>query len=465
MDCIAYLKYINPVLTFLISSAFAIVLYAIKMGNQINKSDEKGLSWFMRAFWIWAVVNLLKIFPIAISIDPMTANSVRSKLFTGLIISLSTANSYCILKSLSFIEITNENKSLRLVREYTRPKALLGWTITFIALTFMFVFALTGDGNKKLIWLPDIAYSIITTILLGIVIYRALSERGVTHIKWLILCMFIFLFSTQILQLIQPKGLQWTPVYTFINSIVSITYKVIFCLVILVLLYSWRLKSLGDTSLKWEAAVLDCELLRKENEGQKNLIEQQSKKMISDKIELESFEKERLFHLTLIDPHYPCIQFFIDNKEEKYFVRLKDSNSDFWVDVNFKGHLEPFRRLFKLSIHKKYGGQEKEFMIYNEGIQRQDLNDEDHRREYYRPFRTKDRTEILEIVTGHFPEFENVFFDRVTRLIEEKHQNVILLKTVPGNIFMPPVSGTEPDQVFESYRGMYQILQRIRDDR
>ena len=66
MDCIAYLKYINPVLTFLISSAFAIVLYAIKMGNQINKSDEKGLSWFMRAFWIWAVVNLLKIFPIAI---------------------------------------------------------------------------------------------------------------------------------------------------------------------------------------------------------------------------------------------------------------------------------------------------------------------------------------------------------------------------------------------------------------
>jgi len=175
-------------------------LSIIKETQKIYGNPNWGLAWLALAIAFWCFGDL---FGIAIEFhnDLVIGDQQEFKQSTRSIIDrvISTCNSFCFLYSLRYLEF-NENSKWKQIRDQIEEwhsialVATLLFGLIFITIVLGFIF---GDSNSKILFIPDLAVSFITTAALWIFFTEYFQQRGIEYMKYFITIVVIVILIVQ----------------------------------------------------------------------------------------------------------------------------------------------------------------------------------------------------------------------------------------------------------------------------
>jgi hypothetical protein len=234
-------KDISPILSIIIGISFICILLIIRKTKQLSQKDKEGLISFALIFATWSLQAIMQLI------------MNRYNAYTLLVIRaiFSTFNSFFILKGISSIETTEEYWFRNVVKRITSNFWMIGLLITFLVISIVFVslfHGIPGWGFLKdpnyLIWLPDTVYSLLALCIFLVVMIQAFNERKIRFILWIVYIVFALILLRQLLELYNAHDESYKNTSWFISltAIISASYKTILCMLILVLLYSYKLK-------------------------------------------------------------------------------------------------------------------------------------------------------------------------------------------------------------------------------
>lgn len=441
---------------------FAILLrlIGVKKTGQINPDDVKGIKWFVWAFILWGVSGLVKSVVSYIGWKNEPANQLIQAI-------ISTANSYCFLRALSFIDLKNENEWKEFVKGITKRKILEFITVCFIIFPIVIYLSLEINheiDNEKLsksfefqvIWLFDTFYSLLALVILGIVIGQAFNERGMRRFIWLknlaLILLFVFvgykLFSGQNQDIDNPVS-----IYLIL---ISQVYKISIFILILLLLYSYQIKNFKDLEIEYKEFRQTQSLTEDEN----NELKDMNAKLNDQIVALKQNNKDLMTEFAN-DPSNgdnltkPCIEFIIYDKYMviKLFRRLSIERTEIPFDSP-----ELFRNLIRVAIYKKFGNKNK---IISQTLQYTEENKKPLQGDLGDKFWYKDKSLILECISEKYPAFEAEFLEDY----KDFPRNRIGFSIPSDNIFLPVIKiekNSHPQEVYEKLLETYPILKRER---
>lgn len=185
-------------------------LSIIKETQKIDGDPNWGLAWLAFAIAFWCIGDLINIaieFHNNFGIKEHHTFSKSSKSTISRVI--STCNSFCFLYSLRYLEF-NENSKWKKVRdkieEWHSVALVATLLIGFIVITIMVGFVY-GASNSKLIFIPDLVVSFITTIALWVFFTEHFQQRDIEYMKYFITIVVIVILIVQFSQIIQQHEL------------------------------------------------------------------------------------------------------------------------------------------------------------------------------------------------------------------------------------------------------------------
>jgi len=175
-------------------------LSIIKETQKIDGNPNWGLAWLASAIAFWCFGDLIGIAiefhdNLGLNDEHVFKQSTKSTINRV----ISTCNSFCFLYSLRYLEF-NENSRWKKIRDQIEEwhsipliaALLIGLIIITIVLGFAF-----GDSNSKLLFIPDLAVSLITTVALWVFFTEYFQQRDIEYMKYFITIAVIVILVVQ----------------------------------------------------------------------------------------------------------------------------------------------------------------------------------------------------------------------------------------------------------------------------
>jgi len=187
-------------------SGFLIVvawLTLIKETQKIGGDPDWGLAWLAVAIFFWCFGDLINIaieFHNGLGNKELHMFNESTKSTIGRVV--SSLNSFCFLYSLRYLEF-NENSKWKKFRdrieEYHSIPLVAFLLGSLIIITIILGLVLQGS-DSKLIYVPDLIVSIITTAALWVFFTEYFKQRKIKYMKYLIIVVVLVIIIVQVSQ-------------------------------------------------------------------------------------------------------------------------------------------------------------------------------------------------------------------------------------------------------------------------
>jgi DNA-binding CsgD family transcriptional regulator len=226
-------------------AAFVIqrIYYKEKSKNESSISVQ-GIKWFALAISSWGIGALLTI--ILISFFNVSS---QDPLIISLGVFVSLINSLFILMSIPSIEhYGKRNLVIRIIERFTNKEVFIifGGILFMISSVFLISFYSNNQENSSsnVIWLIDIPISLIVAFALLQELNKAFKNRGMRFMYLPTFALFTLILVAVTHRIIPiEKATYWfTEVYWNLIGVISgLSFKFLFILLFIILLYSWKL--------------------------------------------------------------------------------------------------------------------------------------------------------------------------------------------------------------------------------
>ena len=226
-------------------AAFVIqrIYYKEKSKNESSISVQ-GIKWFALAISSWGIGALLTI--ILISFFNVSS---QDPLIISLGVFVSLINSLFILMSIPSIEhYGKRNLVIRIIERFTNKEVFIifGGILFMISSVFLISFYSNNQENasSNVIWLIDIPISLIVAFALLQELNKAFKNRGMRFMYLPTFALFTLILIAVTHRIIPiEKATYWfTEVsWKLIGVISGLSFKFLFILLFIILLYSWKL--------------------------------------------------------------------------------------------------------------------------------------------------------------------------------------------------------------------------------
>ncbi len=317
------LSHISNFITAIVCLIAFFVIHRIyhkeKLKSVYTANSVEGIKWFSLAILSWGVGATLNIVLTQVFNFPQTSSVVIS---IGVFFSL--ANSLFILLSIPSIQHKEKrNIVIRIIERFSNKEVFIifGGILVMIASVFLISFFTRTNGNSSnnVIWLIDIPISLVVAIALLQELNKAFKNRGMRfmYLPTFALFLLIVVAVTHRIFPIETTS-KWINIelWNAIGVTTSISFKFLFVLLFIILLYSWKLlaekeekqSELQETIFAHHKLESENETLTVANESHLNTIKLLKKELSSlkkkhdelksaSKIELSDRQKEVLANL------------------------------------------------------------------------------------------------------------------------------------------------------------------------
>lgn len=279
-------------------------VYVKERAKNVDGKSVQGIQWFSLAIFSWGLGAFLNIF--IISFFDVTSNH---KIIVSLGVFISLINSLFILMSIPSIEhYEKRNLVIRIIERFTNKEVFIifGGILLMIASVFLISFYSNNQENSSnnVIWLIDIPISLVVAFSLLQELNKAFKNRGMQFMylpTFALFTLIIIAVTHRIIPIQYVKTLGYLNTWNSLGVITAVSFKFLFILLFIILLYSWKL------------------LLEKE--------EQQSE-FVKIKAKKESLEKDKEILLIANGSHLDTIKhlkYEITSRKKKY-KKLKKSS-------------------------------------------------------------------------------------------------------------------------------------------
>lgn len=279
-------------------------VYVKERAKNVDGKSVQGIQWFSLAIFSWGLGAFLNIF--IISFFDVSSNH---KIIVSLGVFISLINSLFILMSIPSIEhYEKRNLVIRIIERFTNKEVFIifGGILLMIASVFLISFYSNNQENSSnnVIWLIDIPISLVVAFSLLQELNKAFKNRGMQFMylpTFALFTLIIIAVTHRIIPIQYVKTLGYLNTWNSLGVITAVSFKFLFILLFIILLYSWKL------------------LLEKE--------EQQSE-FVKIKAKKESLEKDKEILLIANGSHLDTIKhlkYEITSRKKKY-KKLKKSS-------------------------------------------------------------------------------------------------------------------------------------------
>ncbi|WP_028890124.1 helix-turn-helix transcriptional regulator [Tenacibaculum ovolyticum] len=279
-------------------------VYVKERAKNVDGKSVQGIQWFSLAIFSWGLGAFLNIF-IILFFDV----SSNHKIIVSLGVFISLINSLFILMSIPSIEhYEKRNLVIRIIERFTNKEVFIifGGILLMIASVFLISFYSNNQENSSnnVIWLIDIPISLVVAFSLLQELNKAFKNRGMQFMylpTFALFTLIIIAVTHRIIPIEYVKTLGYLNTWNSLGVITAVSFKFLFILLFIILLYSWKL------------------LLEKE--------EQQSE-FVKIKTKKESLEKDKEILLIANGSHLDTIKhlkYEITSRKKKY-KKLKKSS-------------------------------------------------------------------------------------------------------------------------------------------
>ncbi|WP_422090396.1 helix-turn-helix transcriptional regulator [Tenacibaculum ovolyticum] len=279
-------------------------VYVKERAKNVDGKSVQGIQWFSLAIFSWGLGAFLNIF--IISFFDVSSNH---KIIVSLGVFISLINSLFILMSIPSIEhYEKRNLVIRIIERFTNKEVFIifGVILLMIASVFLISFYSNNQENSSnnVIWLIDIPISLVVAFSLLQELNKAFKNRGMQFMylpTFALFTLIIIAVTHRIIPIQYVKTLGYLNTWNSLGVITAVSFKFLFILLFIILLYSWKL------------------LLEKE--------EQQSE-FVKIKAKKESLEKDKEILLIANGSHLDTIKhlkYEITSRKKKY-KKLKKSS-------------------------------------------------------------------------------------------------------------------------------------------
>ena len=287
-------------------SAFVIQrIYYKEKSNNDSSISVQGIKWFALAILSWGIGALVNIILINFLNVPNQDSIIIS---FGVLFSL--INSLFILMSIPSIEhYGKRNLVIRIIERFTNKEVFIifGGILLMISSVFLISFYSNDQENSSnnVIWLIDIPISLIVAFALLQELNRAFKNRGMRFMYLPTFALFLLIVITVTHRIIPTEqAINWFSEtnWKLIGVITGLSFKFLFILLFIILLYSWK-------------------LLAEKEEQQSEFIKIKASKL--------SLEKEKETLLIANESHLDTIKHlkFDLNQQKKKYKKLKKSST------------------------------------------------------------------------------------------------------------------------------------------
>jgi DNA-binding CsgD family transcriptional regulator len=236
-------NYITAIVCLITAFVIQRVYVKEKAKNIAGKSVE-GIQWFSLAIFSWGFGALVNI--ILVSFFYINFND---KIIVSLGVFFSLINSLFILMSIPSIEhYEKRNLVIRIIERFSNKEVFIifGGILLMIASVFLISFYSNNQENasSNVIWLIDIPISLIVAFALLQELNKAFKNRGMRFMYLPTFALFTLILIAVTHRIIPiEKATYWfTEVsWKLIGVISGLSFKFLFILLFIILLYSWKL--------------------------------------------------------------------------------------------------------------------------------------------------------------------------------------------------------------------------------
>ncbi|CAL2056885.1 hypothetical protein [Tenacibaculum sp. 190524A05c] len=312
-------NYITAIVCLIAFFVIQRIYHKEKLKSVYTANSVEGIKWFALAILSWGVGATLNIVFTQVFNFPQTSSVVIS---IGVFFSL--ANSLFILLSIPSIQHREKrNIVIRIIERFSNKEVFIifGGILVMIASVFLISFFTRTNGNSSnnVIWLIDIPISLVVAFALLQELNKAFKNRGMRfmYLPTFALFLLIVVAVTHRIFPIETTA-KWINIelWNAIGVTTSISFKFLFVLLFIILLYSWKLlaekeekqSELQETIFAHHKLESENETLTVANESHLNTIKLLKKEISSlkkknnelksaSKIELSDRQKEVLANL------------------------------------------------------------------------------------------------------------------------------------------------------------------------
>jgi DNA-binding CsgD family transcriptional regulator len=312
-------NYITAIVCLIAFFVIQRIYHKEKLKSVYTANSVEGIKWFALAILSWGVGATLNIVFTQVFNFPQTSSVVIS---IGVFFSL--ANSLFILLSIPSIQHREKrNIVIRIIERFSNKEVFIifGGILVMIASVFLIsFFTRTNDNSSNnVIWLIDIPISLVVAFALLQELNKAFKNRGMRfmYLPTFALFLLIVVAVTHRIFPIETTS-KWINIelWNAIGVTTSISFKFLFVLLFIILLYSWKLlaekeekqSELQETIFAHHKLESENETLTVANESHLNTIKLLKKEISSlkkkhdelksaSKIELSDRQKEVLANL------------------------------------------------------------------------------------------------------------------------------------------------------------------------
>ena len=235
--------YITAIVCCIAAFVIQRIYYKEKSKNESSISVQ-GIKWFALAISSWGIGALLTI--ILISFFNVSS---QDSLIISLGVFVSLINSLFILMSIPSIEhYGKRNLVIRIIERFTNKEVFIifGGILFMISSVFLISFYSNNQENasSNVIWLIDIPISLIVAFALLQELNKAFKNRGMRFMYLPTFALFTLILIAVTHRIIPiEKATYWfTEVsWKLIGVISGLSFKFLFILLFIILLYSWKL--------------------------------------------------------------------------------------------------------------------------------------------------------------------------------------------------------------------------------
>jgi len=295
--------YITAIVCCIAAFVIQRIYYKEKSNNESSISVQ-GIKWFALAIFSWGVGALINI----ILIGFFNVSS-QGSLIISLGVFFSLLNSLFILMSIPSIEhYGKRNLVIRIVERFSNKEVfiLFGGILFMISSVFLISFYSNNQDNasSNVIWLIDIPFSLLVAFALLQELNKAFKNRGMRFMylpTFALFTLIVVAVTHRIIPIDQAVNWFSETTWNLIGVISGLSFKFLFILLFIILLYSWK-------------------LLAEKEEQQSEFIKTKASKL--------SLEKERESILIANESHLDTIKHLkLDlNQQKKKYKKLKKAS-------------------------------------------------------------------------------------------------------------------------------------------
>ncbi len=238
-------NYITAIVCLITAFVIQRVYVKEKVKNTAGKSVQ-GIQWFSLAILSWGLGAFLNI--VLVSFFDL---NITNKIIISLGVFFSLINSLFILMSIPSIEhYEKRNLVIRIIERFTNKEVFIifGGILLMIASVFLISFYSNNQetSSNNVIWLIDIPISLVVAFSLLQELNKAFKNRGMQFMYLPTLALFILIIIAVTHRIIPIEQVEtWVHLNTWnaLGVITALSFKFLFILLFVILLYSWKLLS------------------------------------------------------------------------------------------------------------------------------------------------------------------------------------------------------------------------------